>query len=332
MTSNSLTYSITSQAQIRENQQQSGISLQSLTGSKHSRDSEDEEESERPKKKKHISSYSWIITWNHGNAEDAARLLAMKQLRKWAIQEEISSTKTEHLQGLLTFSHKKSWAFVTKSFPMVHWEAARSVAACAKYCQKQRTRREGGKQWIKGYTLTNGQLSQPAVVRDPLDGKTLYKYQAWIKQKIQEDPDDRRIMWFYSTKGNVGKSSLTKHLVMKHNAILIGGTFKDAYYAIAKMRIKPTLVIFDIPRNQGRKVSYTAMEGIKNGCFFAQKYESLMVLMNNPHIVIFANEAPQTEAMSDDRWEIYCLDNQDDLAHIPEQQHVEIHYAYDFSL
>lgn len=291
---------------------------------------DDEEERLRPKKKrkKSIKSVHWFLTWN-GHTEDSInKLIALKELTKWAIQEETAESGTKHLQGLLTFRRSRSFTFLKRTLPEVHWEVCRSVEAAKRYCQKQETRT--GKQWIKGYEI--GTASQQSEVLDPLEGKTLYKYQAWILNIIAGEPDPRKIYWFFSQKGALGKSCLTKHMVLKHGAILIGGTFKDAYYAIAAMKTKPKIILFDIPRNQGNKVSYTAMEGIKNGIFFSQKYEASMVKMNTPHIIIFANEAPQLEGLSKDRWEIYCLDDQDDLQHIPVEPRVEIEYNKNFAL
>jgi len=46
------------------------------------------------------------------------------------------------------------------------------------------------------------------------------------------------------------------------------------------------------------------LESIKNGLFFSGKYESTQVVMNSPHLIIFANEPPDKSKMSADRWHI----------------------------
>jgi hypothetical protein len=74
---------------------------------------------------------------------------------------------------------------------------------------------------------------------------------------------------------------------------------------IEKHGFAPTSVIIDIPRSRLDYVSYTAIEEIKNGCFFSTKYESDMVVFNSPHIICFANAYPETSQMSADRWKIY---------------------------
>jgi len=61
-------------------------------------------------------------------------------------------------------------------------------------------------------------------------------------------------------------------------------------------------VIFDVPRDNGNKISYKSVESIKNGMIYSPKYESKYKLFNSPHIIIFANEPPQLEKLSIDRW------------------------------
>lgn len=63
--------------------------------------------------------------------------------------------------------------------------------------------------------------------------------------------------------------------------------------------------MIDIPRSVDIDfLSYTGIEEIKNGCFFCGKYESDMVIMPIPHIIIFSNEEPNVDKLSADRWDI----------------------------
>ena len=62
------------------------------------------------------------------------------------------------------------------------------------------------------------------------------------------------------------------------------------------------VVLFDIPRDNGNKISYKSIESIKNGVVYSPKYESKHKLFNSPHVICFANCLPEVEKMSDDRW------------------------------
>lgn len=70
----------------------------------------------------------------------------------------------------------------------------------------------------------------------------------------------------------------------------------------------PKIIIIDIPRYNMDYISYGGMEEIKNGCFFSSKYEGGMVLMNSPHVIVFANQPPDEGMMSKDRWKVKLLE------------------------
>ena len=74
----------------------------------------------------------------------------------------------------------------------------------------------------------------------------------------------------------------------------------------------PRNIIIDIPRKLEKFVSYQGLEEVKNACFFSGKYESGMVVGNNPNLIVFANFAPDYAAMSADRWVVKNLGIDDD--------------------
>ena len=68
------------------------------------------------------------------------------------------------------------------------------------------------------------------------------------------------------------------------------------------------IVVIDLPRNNGNKVSYDAIESIKNGLICNTKFETGSKGFAPPHIVVFANALPEIEKLSADRWNIVCID------------------------
>ncbi len=281
----------------------------SLTGSVHSR-SDDGMLSEAPaSQRRHVDMRArhWFLTWNNP-PEDGKDILLSLRADKYVFQLERASTGTLHWQGVFSFVHAKKWSHLNNRLrPRGVWTVCRNVAAARQYCSKVDSR-VNDKTFTKGYRVLRS-------VVDPLKGKELYAYQKLVLDMVSDEPDDRKIYWYWSWKGNIGKSSLCKHLCMKHNGILVGGKHKDAYFAIAELlkAEKPVdLVIFDLPRSMKSMVSFTAIEGIKNGCFFNSKYESRMCLFNPPHILLFANSAPDLSMLSDDRWVVKNLDNEVD--------------------
>lgn len=247
----------------------------------------------------------YFFTWNNYTLDDVTTKLQVfltKHSCLYVMQEEIADSGTRHIQGCLKFRNPRrdSWQ---KQLPQeIHWEYCRSWRKACLYCSKADSRI--GLCWtnIKDFKFQKQ-------VKDPLSDKTLYGWQDDIIKLIKTEPDDRSIYWFWELQGNAGKSSLCKHLVLKHNAIVVGGRTRDALYAISE-RLKSgkdvKIVIFDIPR--GCDVNYLTIENIKNGCCFAPKYESNMLVFDSPHILCFSNNQPCLFNLSLDRWKIYCID------------------------
>ncbi len=144
-----------------------------------------------------------------------------------------------------------------------------------------------------------------------MEGLTFHDWQNEIIEMIQHVADNRSIYWYWSHTGNIGKSALAKHMLLKYGAILGGGKASDSYFAI-KERIKKKesvdVVLFSIPRSLGNKCDYEALECVKDGMIFSSKYESGQCLFNPPHVIIFANHAPDLSMLSEDRWKVKCLD------------------------
>ncbi len=234
-------------------------------------------------------------------------MLGLAGLVKYVIQEEKGEEGTPHLQGCLTFSTQKKYSQL-RARAKIYWRKCRNVHACKVYCSKINT--NDGTCWVKGYKTAN------RTPKDPLVGKRLYVWQAEILQLVRSTADERTIHWFWSMSGGIGKTSLAKHLVLKEDAMVVGGKHRDAYFGISD-RLKKNkdvdIVIFNLPRSVGNDMDYEAIEGIKDGLFFSSKYEGNMCVYDPPHVLVFANQPPDMSKLSSDRWKVICLDNNDDI-------------------
>jgi len=265
----------------------------------------------RKKRKTQISpAKAWVFTWhltpkNSGVVQvvpEDPRLGMAYWIKVWkpkvssliATYEKGESGTTHHIQGFVRF--KQKCRPVSHKFPLhtdgwlpINWEKAKgNDLQQVEYCSKENT------------PIIS--INMPEQVRDPWDDITQpYTWQQRVLDKIENPPEDRTIHWYWSDDGCTGKSTLAKHLVLKHDALMVGGKAADAKTAIAGMRVKPKIVIMDVPRCV-EHISYTALEEIKNGLFFSSKYESQMVTFNKPHLFVFANIPPATDKLSQNRW------------------------------
>jgi len=115
---------------------------------------------------------------------------------------------------------------------------------------------------------------------------------------------DRKILWIWSSCGNVGKSHLATHVVAHYNGILVQGEVKRMIYGFIQQ--KNPYVVVDLARTQEdhHKSIYQFLEQVKNGMLFNTFQSPGMVCFQPPKVVVFANFKPDMEAWSDDRYQI----------------------------
>lgn len=231
-----------------------------------------------------IPGKTWCFTWNNYEEDDIKWLIGNIGNNKYIFSEEIGESGTKHLQGYIKFI-KKCRPLECIKTKKIHWEKCRgSEDDNVKYITK-----EGGKVYSNFYEEL-----------DILKDNELKEWQLDIIEYIKNKPIKREIYWVYDEEGGKGKSELSKYLVAKYNAIVVGGKSADMKYAVMNCNPKPKIIIVDLPRSI-ENLSYTGIEEIKNGCFASNKYESGMVLMNCPHIIVFANIKPDERKWSKDR-------------------------------
>lgn len=239
-----------------------------------------------PKRKNHF------FTINNYTEEFLGGLLDYfnQNAAKYAFQEEIGpESGTPHLQGMVMF-HKEqrstSWDKASQGW----YKPLKDTSGW--YGLKEDSRKPNGRQWIKGFP-------KPVKIIE-----NLYEWQKNIENIFKEDPDDRKIYWFWDSKGNIGKSAFVKYMVVKHKCLFCdGGKKADLINLVFNNDMDECkCVIWDLPRSTGNSISYSTIESVKNGMVCNTKYETGVKCFNSPHIFVFSNEAPDTSALSIDRW------------------------------
>lgn len=238
----------------------------------------------------------WVFTLNNYTIEDIVLFQESKLIEKYIFQEETGEQGTPHLQGYLKFYTKKRPKNLFNH--KIHWEKCKHIKESINYCQKQDTRT--GSIYNKNIKITK-----------PIKIITkLYEWQQNLETILKQEPDDRTIRWYWDDIGNKGKTSFCKYLVVKHQALYVSGKIGDMAYALMKYRESngdPEIILIDIPRASYNRISYPGIEALKNGLIFSSKYESGQIVMNSPHVVVFANSEPSYELLSVDRWKVVRL-------------------------
>lgn len=243
--------------------------------------------------------YVYDFVLNNYTEEECASLrqLLPTICKKALFGKEVGEKcKTPHLQGYINLKTKKRMTELYNQYPAFErcsFRTARNEEALIKYCQKD------GDVWTYGFPK-------------PLEHYVLWNsWNTYLLDEIQQPSDRRRINWFWSATGKMGKTALTRYFVDKFNAqFCSGGKYTDVMNLIYHTDMeKCNCVIFTLPKQSGNKISYSALESVKDGLVSNMKsYKNGSKIFRPPHIIVFANFAPDYDQMMEDRWFVHQID------------------------
>jgi len=255
------------------------------------------------KKTKQISGRKFhFFTWNNYDSTDIPILLdTLEQYCvKWVFQEEIGILGTPHLQGIIECKIKmRDTEFCLPK--TIHWEKPKDLQACWKYCCKEETR--AGKVYTKNYVV-----AERIITTCP---NTEWAYH--LIEISKSSPSKRKVYWRWSVEGGVGKSDFQKYMVVEHNCLFLSsGKYADIINLIFNSDMnKCNTICINIPKGHGNKISYSAIESLKDGMICNTKYETGTKIFNPKHVFVFANCPPDLDQMSYDRWDVKEIERED---------------------
>lgn len=237
-----------------------------------------------------IGSKRWCFTFNnYKEPEDVEQMEALfkKHQCRFVMGKEKGEQGTAHLQGYIE-SDKRIRPLETFKTTKVHWEKCKGTKdENIKYCTKENS------------FLTNFPSLKPLKI---LGHDQLYEWQKAIVEIIKNDPDERTIHWYWDKKGCSGKTTFCKYLSHHYKAVPLEGKKNDVLYVAAEFESE--IYLWDLERSMEEYVSYASIEKIKNGYYTCGKYEGRPILRNCPHVIVFANFAPDLTKLSADRWNV----------------------------
>lgn len=243
----------------------------------------------------------WFGTWNNHSEANFAFLHDMAKMlcQDWAMQEEVGTSGTPHIQFCLKFKNARTFRSLKKKIPQAHLEVCKNWHACRSYC-------------LKDDSYSGGRREQKLKreIYDPLDHVVLYDWQTEICELMKQPANERDIFWYWEKDGCAGKTTLARHLCIKYpkKVLYLGGKKADILYGIYEFLLEESndlkMVILDFSRSLENFISWDAIESIKNGIFYNTKYKSAMCVFNYCHVVCFANFSPDIARLSEDRWRI----------------------------
>lgn len=229
---------------------------------------------------------------------------------KYIIGKEIGEEGTPHLQGYFEAKNPVSLSTLKNLCTRWHLEVAKgSLDDNYKYCSKDNdfiTNIE------KELTLNE------MLLEDEYSDVKWHDWQQEILDIINGPVDKRKVYWYWSREGDIGKSFLARYISLKYDSIIASGKTNDIFNQTLTWRnnhprdLQLPPVILDIPKSEYGRCNYASIEALKNGFLYSGKYEGGKVHGKSPHLIVFANREPKTDELSEDRWVIRDLSSEGD--------------------
>lgn len=148
-------------------------------------------------------------------------------------------------------------------------------------------------------------LSMHLSLHPQLESRPLRQWQLELEQKLAEPADDRTVMFYVDKEGGKGKSFFQRWMVTKYpeKVQLVGvGKRDDIAYCIDKSK---SIFLINVPRGGMEFLQYTILEQLKDRTVYSPKYQGEMKILHSKcHVVVFSNEHPDMDKMSNDRYKI----------------------------
>lgn len=253
--------------------------------------------------------WDWTI-FNEDNHENVIELCE-KYTKHWCFQEEKCPTTGKlHFQGrvsLLEKTRKPFWPNVDMKWTITSNPSTKDVV----YVTKVESRVRGP--W-------SDRDEKIYIPRDVRDIKTLLPWQTKMAAIIQTY-ERRKVNIVVDPKGNTGKSTFVRicRVYKLARKIPYANDYRDIMRMVMDMP-ESKAYLFDLPRAISKEKLYqffSAIEEIKGGYAFDDRYNFKERIFDPPVIVIFTNKMPDQALLSGDRWNLLGINSALDLEACP---------------
>lgn len=258
-------------------------------------------------KKQPNKAKSWFFTYNNYMEAD---IQIMKDkfdsvCERYIFEKEVGESGTPHLQGVIFLKEKMRWSEL-KLMKEIHWLLTKDEKKSIAYYQKE-FHWTGNDIFYKGIELID---------RRNLEIPVFNSWVNYIEDVVKSQICNKRLIhWFWSEEGEFGKTTVMKYLNERYGAILISSpnTANNMMNLTVNSIIdtkKVNSIVINLPRSfKASSELYTGLETIKDGiCSNMKSHTNKTLCFVRPHIFIFANWRPKSEALSSDRWCIHNID------------------------
>lgn len=236
-------------------------------------------------------------------------------VKKLVFQLEEGDSGYLHFQGRLSLVKKRRKPAIIKMFQALKRKMPRYFKPTTNatyfsgdmfYVMKEDTRKEGP--WTEREYID-------ASVYIPRQVREMVSLRPFQKQIIADGNkwDTRTINIVYNESGNIGKSRLVSYCRAHKlgRALPPINDYKDLLRMVYCLPVSK-LYLIDMPRalrKERQYQLYSAIETIKDGYAYDDRYTFKEKSFDCPNIWVFTNKKPDTTLLSKDRWKIWIITN-----------------------
>lgn len=117
--------------------------------------------------------------------------------------------------------------------------------------------------------------------------------------------NDRTVLWVFDYDGNSGKTELSHYLMYKLNYQILKAA--DSRDVCGMIESNSNGFVFDFARSDVSKINdfFSLIEDLKGRFLISTKYRGSVKTPRSNTVVVFANQLPNLELLSMDRWSFF---------------------------
>jgi hypothetical protein len=185
------------------------------------------------------------------------------------------------------------------------------------YAMKKLTRVEGTEPYTeKTYEYTKNIWISPDMLY--LNPTTMRPYQKYVEEYRHKFPAPRSTLWIATLLfGGIGKSDMRSYIA-DHGGMSIYyyGDRKETLQSLCSRCMKLETreihgIVINIPCAMKLEQDfYNLLEEVKDGRYFDSRYGGVERAMRKPPLIVFANQLPEEDRMTEGRFEVYTVNRE----------------------
>ena len=130
-----------------------------------------------------------------------------------------------------------------------------------------------------------------------------FSWERQLEELLLAKPNDKYIYWIYDNKGTSKMCNFMHYMAKNHNAIIAPARGSTMKFIVAEFicsnGYEPKIILIDaVTKINYKNINYPSIEELRYGYFNISKGSLRTIVIESPHIVVFADEKPNYNNIS----------------------------------